>query len=314
MSSAALALLLTALAIRAQEQALEPGGPGAFSDLSEMEMSLHHRAVAHWGMGMHETAAREFGELLESRPGRAVILLNLGLLRLSQRELAAAGRALEDALAAAPESARARYLLGRCRLAAGRPAEAVELLRRAAALDPREPAVAFRLSEALLAAGRDPEAQEELRRVLELNPRHAAALSRLGRLLEASGRGSEAAALFSRRAAVGLGEGRRSERGRYDRPLEPVPSEEAAPGVGEGRWLEVRAVGKGAGGPAVVTVMAGRLVLRRSARQKPERFSLGARSRVDAVKVDWPDGAHAYRLDVDAGQTIVLSEIRAHVW
>jgi tetratricopeptide (TPR) repeat protein len=291
--------------------ALGEAGLGPFPDLAESEMTLHHRAVAHWGMGMYETSAREFGGLQASHPGQPAILVNLGKVLLIQHKSKEALTVLEKALAAAPKSPRVRYVLARVLLADGRPAEAAQRFREAAALDPGEPELVFRMSEASLAAGRQQDAQEELRQVLKLNPHHARALYRLGRLLEGAGRKDESASLMARYSTVGKLEGRRQENCRYDGPVEP---ELSAEGPGGGAWLEVKAVGPDMVGAALVTVESGRLVLRKTAADKPIRFELGARGRIDAVRVDWPDLTHSYRVDVDANESIVIKEAATNVW
>lgn len=273
-------------------------------------MSLHHRAVAHWGLGMLDTAEGEFSELSSARPDQPQVLSNLGLLRLIRRRPEEAGSVLEKALAAAPKNPRVRYLLGRARLGAGRAEEAVELFRGAAGLAPGNADARFRLAEALLAAGRGSAARGELRKVLALNPRHGPALYRLGRALVGVGRKKEGEALLARFAAQENG---RSRPFRYDEPWEPEPSGEGEEEI-SGPWLEVRAAAKKAGGGTVLTVSAGRLVSRRRAGEKPVRFGLGTRARADSVKADWPDGTHTYRVDAEPGQSIVLSEEQAHVW
>ncbi len=289
-----------------EEESLEAGLRAL--EGSEAVQSLHHKAVAHWGLAVYETAAGEFGELLLAQPNSAGVHANLGLMRLSQRKHEAALASLERAARLAPDSARLRYHLGRALLGLERPAEAEPLLLRAAALDPREPAVALRLSEAYQSLGRTAEAERQLRRVLELEPRHASALNRLGRLLERRGEKIESAALLRRFASLDPRAAKRLERCRYDAPLEAAPGEPPAPGQG---WLAVQAAGLGPGERAVVTLQAGRLTLRQTS---PARFELGGRAKADAVRVDWPNGTHSYRLDVDARQTLVVKEIEAHVW
>ncbi len=290
-------------------------GPRAadFSGLSEEEMTLHHRAVAHWGLGMLDTAEGEFAALLKSCPKQPAVLANLGLLRLVRRRPAEAAGDLETALAESPKNPRVRYLLGRARLGAGRSEDAVKEFHEAAALAPGEAEIRFRLSEALLAAGRGPLARGELRKVLALDPRHGPALYRLGRSLVSLGRKKEGEAFLARFAEVGNREKGRSRPFRYDEPLEPAPSNGQEPPA-EGSWLEVRAVPAKPGRAAVVTVSAGKLIQRRESGPKPVRFALGARARADSVKADWSNGTHTYQVGVDASQTIVLSEVAAHVW
>lgn len=278
---------------------------GPWDGLSEEKLSLHHAAVAHWGRGMYETAAKEFEAL-----GPAATA-NLGMMRLSQRKYEAALPHLESAARLDPDSPRLRYLLGKCLIGLERADDAIAELSAAARLDPKEPAIPLRLSEAYLLAGRGRLARAELRRVLALRPDHGAALNRLGRLLEADGERKEAAALLERFARLGKRKARLAERCAYEDPLEPAPT--AAPPSGGG-WLAVKAVGLDKGGGAVVTVQAGRLILRARAGAEPVRFRLGDRATVDVIRVDWPDGTHTHRVGAAAGQTVVVEEVSAHVW
>jgi len=278
---------------------------GPWDGLSDEELSLHHAAVAHWGRGMHETAAKEFESLLPMSTA------NLGTMRLSQRKYEAALPHLERAARLEPDSPRLRYLLGKCLLGLERADDAIAELSAAARLDPKEPAIPLRLSEAYLLAGRGGPARAELRRVLSLRPDHGAALNRLGRLLEADGEKKEAAALLERFARLGKRKARLSERCAYEDPLEPAPT--AAPPSG-GRWLDVKTVGLDKGGGAVVTVQAGRLILRARAGTQPVRFLLGDRAKVDVIRVDWPDGTQTHRVGAAAGEAVVVEEVSAHVW
>ncbi|MCM2303729.1 MAG: tetratricopeptide repeat protein [Elusimicrobia bacterium] len=283
----------------------------AWDLLSEEQLSLHHKAVAHWGSGMYETAAREFDRLLEARPAPAMAVVNLGMMRLSQRKYEEALPHLERAAVLMPDSPRVLYLLGKCLLGLERGDDAVARLTRAGRLDPREPAIPLRLAEAHAQAGREDSAQAELRRVLELRPDHGAALVRLGRMLERLGRGREGAALLERFARLGKRRAREAERCAYESPLDPPVS---GPAGGGGRWLAVRAVGLERGARAVVTVQAGRLILRRRAGAKPVRFGLGGKSEADVVRVDWADGTHTHRVGVPADREVLVEQVSAHIW
>ncbi|MCR4295279.1 MAG: tetratricopeptide repeat protein, partial [Elusimicrobia bacterium] len=130
-------------------------GAGGWDLLSEDLLSVHHKAVAHWGTGMYETAAREFDQVLAASPPPPEAIVNIGMMRLSQRKYELALPHLERAAALTPESARVRYLLGKCLLGLERPDDAAAQLTLAARLDPREPAIPLRLAEAHLQAGRD---------------------------------------------------------------------------------------------------------------------------------------------------------------
>lgn len=283
---------------------------GDWDLLPEDLLCVHHRAVAHWGTGMHETAAREFGRLLAASPVPAPAIVNFGMMRLSQRRYEEALPHLQRAAGLMPDSPRVLYLLGKCLLGLERTDEAIARLSKAAQLDPGEPAIPLRLAEAYLASGRDAAAQAELRRVLELRPDHAAALNRLGRLLERGGRGKEAAPLLERFARLGKRRARETEFCPYEVPVEPSPS---APAPGGG-WLEVRPVGLDRGARSVVTVQAGRLILRQEARSGAVRFALGGKTEVDVIRVDWSDGTHTHRIGVSANQVVVVEAVSAHIW
>lgn len=305
-------MLRSALAAAAALLLLGAGSaPGDWDLLPEETLSLHHKAVAHWGRGMHETAAREFDALRAARPSPAAAVLNLGMMRLSQRKYEDALPLLERAAREGPGGARVPYLLGKCLIGLERADEALARLAEAERLDPSEPAIPLRQAEAHLLAGRDREAQARLRRVLVLRPDQGAALNRLGRMLERDGRGEDAAILLERFSRLGKAKARASERCPYENPVEPPPS--AAPPTG-GRRLEVKAVGLAKGAGAVVTVQAGALILRKPAGAEPVRFVLGDKAAADVVRVDWADGTHTHRLDVAADQAVVIEEISAHVW
>lgn len=280
--------------------------------MPEDRLSVHHKAVAHWGLGMYETAAREFDQLIGARPVPVMAVLNMGMMRLSQRQYEKALPHLERAAGLIPDSPRVRYLLGKCLLGLERTDDAIGHLTMAARLDPGEPAIHLRLSEAFSQSGRDRLAQAELRRVLELSPYHGAALNRLGRMLERDGRGKEAAPLLERFARLGKRRARETERCSYESPLEP-PESAPSPG-GERNWLEVRTVGLDKDVRSVVTVQAGRLILRQAAGAKVVRFSLGGKSEVDVIRVDWANGTHTHRIGVPVNRSVVVEEIAAHVW
>lgn len=292
---------------------LIPGAAaGDWDALPEDMLSVHHKAVAHWGTGMYETAAREFDRLLAMSTAPASAIVNLGMMRLSQRKYEEALPHLERAAGLMPDSPRVLYLLGKCLLGLERTDEALSRLSQAARLDPGEPAIPLRMAEAYLQSGRDALAQTQLRRVLELRPDHGSALNRLGRILERDGRGKEAAPLLERFARLGKRKAREAELCRYENPLEP-PESAPASGGGPG-WLEVRPVGLDKGARSVVTVQAGRLILRQTAGSKAVRFALGDKTEVDVIRVDWADGTHTHRIGVPANQAVVVEAVSAHIW
>lgn len=308
----AAAALLALVLLPAAARGAPPDGEAALSRslaaLPEALVSAHHRASARWGMGMYETAAAGFTEILKSAPDQPAVLSDLAAVRLLQRRPEEAAALLDRALLIQPRSARLLYLRARAARARGRDAAAVKFLRAAAAVDRGEPAVLLGLAEALAAEGRTRDAETELRRLLAAAPENGPALFRLARLLDARGERAESARLLRRFSAS---DGRPSARAcRYDAPIEP-PSSDPGPGPG---WVEVRAVRSHKGRPAVVTALSGRLLVRASAEDAPVRLRLGRRDALDALRVDWADGAHTYRLSVSTGTTVVIEEAAAHVW
>lgn len=276
--------------------------------LPETLLSAHHRAVARWGMGMYETAADGFEAVLKAVPDQPAALANLAAVRLLQHRPRQAAELLNRALARLPRSPRLLYLRARAARALDDDARAVELLRAACAVDPRETGLSLSLAEALAAQGHPSEAEAELRRLLSADPEYGPALFRLARLLDARGERAESTRLLRRFSAA---DGRSAaKRCRYDEPVEPPLS---APEPGP-NWVSVRVVRARKNRTATVTAYVGRLVLRTEAGDAPVRLRVGDRGPLDALRVDWSDGTHSYRVDVATGQTVVVEEAATHVW
>lgn len=304
---AVLAFLLPMFAAPVRAESSEAELSRGLPAMSEKALSAHHRAVAHWGMGMYETSAAGFEEVLRAAPDQPAVLANLAAVRLIQRRPEAAAELLDRALARFPQSPRLLYLRGRALRLAGDDAQAVRRLGAAAAGDPGDGAVSLALAEALSAGGRARDAESELRRFLRLKPDHGPALFRLARLLAARGERSESDALLKRFGAAD----RRSAaaRSRYDEPVEPPEAAEPGP-----NRLEVRAVRTRKDRPASIRAFSGGLAVRARAEDAPVRLPVGVRGPIDAVRVDWADGTHSYRLDVSTGAPVVIEEVSVHVW
>lgn len=275
---------------------------GSLSALSEPCASRHHLAIAEWGLGRYAAAAAALESALAECPNPAASL-NLGAVRLRQRDHAAAQALFE----AAPPSARASYLLSRAREGRGDIAGALAAAEAAILLAPSEPALALRRAELLAALGRVPDAEAELRRALALAPDQPQALYRLSSLLRARGAAAEAAALSRR-----YGSAPPARTFAFDDPIHPPETPEA----GGPRWVEVEVRALKALGPAFVTVQAGRLVVRRRAPRGrgKVRVRLGDRARVDALRVDWSDGTHSHRAGLEADRAYVVREVDSRVW
>lgn len=293
----ALAALLLSSAATAEREL-----SAALAALPEARLSAHHAAIADWGQGRYAAAAAGLETVLAEGPNPAASL-NLAAVRLRLKDFAAAA----GILSAAPTSARASWLLSRAKEGQGDLAAALAASERAAALDPAEPAVALRRSELLAALGRAADAEAELRRALTLAPDHPQALYRLSALLRARGDAAGAEALARR-----FGTAPRARPCRYDDPIDPP---ESAPAAGP-RWLEVELEALKATGPATVLVEAGALVVRRAVPRGRGRVRvrLGARARVDALRVDWSDGTHSHRAGLEADRRIVVKEVDSRVW
>lgn len=274
----------------------------SLSALPEACLSRHHAAVAEWGLGRYAAASAALEGMLKDCPSPAATL-NLGGVRLRLKEFSTAARAFESA----PPSARASYLLARAREGEGNVTSALAAIDRAAALDPAEPAVALRRAELLTALGRGADAERELRRALRLSPDSPQALYRLSSLLRARGAMAEADSLARRYGAAPRARGCR-----YDDPIDPLES----PAAGGPHWIEVEIDALKARGAASVLVQAGAVVARRGvARGRGKiRVPLGARARVDALRVDWSDGTHSHRAGSEADQKITVREVDSRVW
>ncbi|HAZ08012.1 MAG TPA: hypothetical protein DCZ01_05690 [Elusimicrobia bacterium] len=278
----------------------------------EDAFSAHNRAIAHWGMGMYETAARDLESISSAYPKVVAFRLNLAMVLLARRHYDESLRELKETEIRTPNSPRVQYLFGRCLTGLNLETEAVQRFELAAVLDPGEPAFPLGASESLSALGRTAEAEKALRRVLVLRPDHGPALYRLARSLESRGQSEEARLLLDRFSALKKRQRTQAERSPYDDPLEPSPL--PLPETGGLHWLKVDVVPEREDARAVVTIFSGRRTRRQAVPAGVLRLSLGAVKRVDAIRVDWPDGRHSYRIDVPSGREIVIKEVGAHVW
>lgn len=296
------AALLLSLAAAAGAAGGERELSASLTGMTDACLSRHHAGIAEWGLGRYAAATEALEAALAACPNPAAEL-NLGAVRLRARDFAGAVRTL----AAAPASPRASYLLSRALEGAGETEEALAAAERAAALAPSEPDLALRRAELLVALGRGADAEAELRRALSLSPEQPQALYRLSSLLRARG-AAEEAAVFSRR----FGAAPPARKCRYDDPIDPPES----PLAGGPRWIEVTVHALKARGPAFVIVQAGRLVSRRRVPRGrgTVRVPLGARARVDALRVDWSDGTHSHRAGLEADKAYVVREVDSRVW
>lgn len=130
-------------------------------------------------------------------PSAPVLLTNLGVMAMNERNFAEAEERFSAALAGGTY-ANAAINLGKLRQLQGKPDAAEREFRRAAEMDPRDPESAFALGSLLTDTGREEEAIAAFRDALIRNPLHGPSLNNLGALLLKNGRLEEAIAVFER--------------------------------------------------------------------------------------------------------------------
>jgi tetratricopeptide (TPR) repeat protein/ABC-type polysaccharide/polyol phosphate export permease len=141
--------------------------------------------------GRIEDMTRRSSEVLGARDAAAVALAVLpsevrGLFADGSREDAL--RILRNALANAPDDAKANYHLGSALLLVGLASEAWAPLRKAAVMLPKGAAAWARLAEAEIQIGRPDHAAVSLRHAISLRPEWAAVRLRYGQILLGLGR------------------------------------------------------------------------------------------------------------------------------
>jgi tetratricopeptide (TPR) repeat protein len=118
---------------------------------------------------------------------RIVALLEEGIRRHTDGDLAGAAGFYERVLAVRPNNADALNLLGVAALQGGAPDRAVELLRRAVAIDGRHPGYLNNLGQALDATGNVADALRQYRAALALAPGEPRCLNNIGLALSQMG-------------------------------------------------------------------------------------------------------------------------------
>lgn len=141
------------------------------------------------------TARHRAGDLLEARrlyeqalataPDDARALFRIGLLDLQENRPASALVRIERAVATDPEDPRYQMGLGRTLQSLGRLRAAIAAYRTVLAITPEDADARFALATALQAAGEDIAAVAAYRASLEVDPRRVDALNNLGVLLGA---------------------------------------------------------------------------------------------------------------------------------
>jgi tetratricopeptide (TPR) repeat protein len=149
-------------------------------------LRLGERILAEGAYAVAAQVLRRGAQVLPDSPF-ILVALATALLR-EGRDLEGARRALERALALAPESAVAHARLGLYRALKGDPAGALESHARAAKLRPGDADYQETLGLAALDAGREDVARDAFEEVLRRRPASALALTNLASLYEKEGR------------------------------------------------------------------------------------------------------------------------------
>jgi predicted Zn-dependent protease len=121
----------------------------------------------HASRGQWAEARTQYEALIQQVPAHAEALNNLAHVLLALRDLPAASRTAEAALAARPDAAHVLGTAGWVAWQAGQRDRALQLLREARLRDPANPDTRFYLATALAGAGRSGEARDELHAALQ---------------------------------------------------------------------------------------------------------------------------------------------------
>ena len=141
-------------------------------------------------------------EAVAANPDSAAAHNNLGAALKDQGRNAEAAASYRRAIELKPDLASAHSNLGNALHALKLHDEAAESLRRAVEIDPRMAQAHSNLGNVLNALGRFDEAVASFRRAIELTPDFAEAYSNLGSALQSMGRGEESLASFRRAVEI----------------------------------------------------------------------------------------------------------------
>lgn len=145
------------------------------SESSDANDSL---ALAEWKLGKTDEAIGRLENTLQKFPTRLHTSVELARLKLGQKDLAGAAKALKQAVADEPQSSMAELALGQVYMASNQPAEGEAALRKAVQLDPKNGLALMGLAAIQTAGKRIGEAEETYRRMAalpdaEYKPQHA---------------------------------------------------------------------------------------------------------------------------------------------
>ena len=172
-------------------------------DQFELGRQAFLQGVSCFERGALAEAEAAFVQALQHVPGRASVLLNLGLTRVRLQRHADAVPVLQQALAAEAEAADGWAALGFSLSALGRWEEALAALERAQALGWTDVQLALRRAEALARLARWADAQTAYTHLLARHPALPDAWMALGELHRHAGRLDEAAAAYRNGQAHG---------------------------------------------------------------------------------------------------------------
>jgi tetratricopeptide (TPR) repeat protein len=182
---------------------LAPDYAPAWTGIAENRQLLVWYA-GEWPNAMYPQALEAVERALALDPGAADAAATAGLILWTyRRDLAAAERALQGALAANPDSAEALHALGQLLALTGRHDEAVDLFQRALQIEPLSLVIRTDYGSTWLWNGDPATALEHYLYVLQLDPDFALAQLFAGLALVAMGQHEEASARLERAALLG---------------------------------------------------------------------------------------------------------------
>ena len=153
-----------------QALAVDPGYAGARYNLGRCLIR----------MGLYDSARKHLLKVVAQHPRHAQAWAQLALVNLKTNRLAAAGRAVQQAMTHNRNLAAAHRAAGRLMAARGAHADAERAYRNALRLDPSDWKARHYLALSLMVQGKTTDARRHLRRVAARKPRNAAVLFATG--------------------------------------------------------------------------------------------------------------------------------------
>jgi tetratricopeptide (TPR) repeat protein len=143
-------------------------------------------ALTEWKLGKTDDAIERLQDTLKKFPTRLQTSVELARLKLGQKDLAAAEKILQTAVANAPQSSPAELALGQLYMLANQPGKAEAELRKAIQIDPKNGQALMGLAAIQVAGKRMDEAEQTYRMAsalpgAEFRPVHALFLYREGK-------------------------------------------------------------------------------------------------------------------------------------